>query len=695
MKFKDYYQILQVEPNATVEEIKQAYHRLAHKYHPDISKEADAERRFKEIKSAYEVLKDPQKRTSYTTRFKIILPYSYEWFMSKRNTWLNYFAQQQAKKEARTRVKLQWQSWKPRLTQAQTPIPNPTAISENSPQLAHFSKRVGIAILLMLLGIASYLGLKQVQTWHNQRQWQAAILQQDKVAIHSLEQADPKTQRQILQDNPVKTALVTFYLQQNDMPILTRLATYDATIQADILKNDTIYQLLTHYYNQQITTELATDNFSAALQQLETLLKHYPASPELKNKYEVIQQQKQLRLAQLTQQYMECLDQTLAPLLERTHCMVEARHKIEQVGIEHHLPNDSNLSAMYTEEIQHALAENAYEKAEKLLLDWEKLLPEPNEERQVLWKNLALHRQFNDITTDLSSHDPNKIVARLSQLTTDNGLQQQITQIPKIQENLVDYHLSEALALLTHKQQMINVDSKTLSKMKKIIAASQELPVVNPIPTTKIITAATMITPPSVVSPAATNSPATEGKVSHLLQECQTHYQANRLTTGAPGTALTCYQTVLQLEPNNHQALNGLNNIQNRYLSWIESAIQQNNLNKANAYLASLQKINPQLPALARLKGRLKSTNTSQKSSPPILVVKKSTVSTPTNQSSSSSPKISSSLKIASPPPVLEPLPKKNTTCEGCNCSELLKQLSMGVKPLTSTQRSFFHNQCR
>ncbi|NJO15323.1 MAG: J domain-containing protein [Thioploca sp.] len=435
MKFKDYYQILQVDPNATLEEIKQAYHRLAHKYHPDISKEADAERRFKEIKSAYEVLKDPQKRANYTTRLKIILPYSYEWFIGKRNTWLNYFAQQQAKKDARTRVKLQWQSWKPRPpTRVQPTITNPAAINKNPPQLTRFFKRFGIAILLMLVGIAGYLGLKQIQTWHNHRQWQAAILQQDKVAIRTLEQADPETQRQVLQDNPVKTALVTFYLQQNGTPILTQLATYDATIQADIFKNDTIYQLLTDYYSQQINTELATDNFSTALQQLETLLNHYPASLELKNKYEAIQQQKQQRLAQLTQQYMECLDQILAPLLERTHCMVEARRKIEQVGIEHHLPNDPNLSAMYTEEIQHALAESTYDKAEKLLLDWEKLLPEPNEERQMLWKNLALHRQFNDITADLNSHDSNKIVSRLSQLTTDNGLQQKVTQIPQIQK---------------------------------------------------------------------------------------------------------------------------------------------------------------------------------------------------------------------------------------------------------------------
>jgi hypothetical protein len=677
MKFKDYYQILQVDPNATLEEIKQAYHRLARKYHPDISQEANAEQRFKEIKLAYEVLKDPQKRATYTTGFKMVLPYSYEWFISKRNTWLNYFAQQQAKKDARTRVKLQWQSWKPRPTRAQTPVSNHAFLGKSSPQLVRFFQRIGIVILLMLLGIASYLGLKQMQTWYNYQQWQTAILQQDKVAIHNLEQANPKTQRQILQNDSVKPALVTFYLQQQEPPILTRLASYDTTIQKAILTDATVYQILMTHSDQQIATELAADNFSAALQQLKILLGYYPSSPELRSKYEAVQQKKQQRLAQLTQQYMECLDQTLAPLLERTHCMVEARRKIEQVGIEHHLPNDPNLSAMYTEEIQHALAERTYDKAEKLLSDWENLLPQPDPERQVLQKNLALHRQFDDITADLTSHEANKIVARLNQLTTDQDLQQKITQLPQVQKNLVDYHLSEALTLLNNSQATVNVDAKILNQMKKILAALQEPPTVK-VSTPKTITATT-------ITPSSAATAATEEKIAHLLSECQTHYQANRLTTGTPGTAFACYQTVLQLDPSNRQALNGLNNIQDRYLSWIESAIRQNNLTKANIYLTSLQKVNPQLPALSRLKGRLKNANSSPKSSPKV----------PTNPSKVSPRSSQLPPKTASPPPFLEPLPTKKPTCEGCDCSELLKQLSMGVKPLTSAQRNFFREQCR
>lgn len=65
MEFKDYYRILGLQRDASQDEIKRAYRRLARKYHPDVSKESDAEDRFKEVSEAYEVLKDPEKRAAY------------------------------------------------------------------------------------------------------------------------------------------------------------------------------------------------------------------------------------------------------------------------------------------------------------------------------------------------------------------------------------------------------------------------------------------------------------------------------------------------------------------------------------------------------------------------------------------------------------------------------------------------------
>jgi curved DNA-binding protein len=65
MDFKDYYNIMGLERSASQDDIKRTYRKLARKYHPDVSKEADAEARFKELGEAYAVLKDPEKRAAY------------------------------------------------------------------------------------------------------------------------------------------------------------------------------------------------------------------------------------------------------------------------------------------------------------------------------------------------------------------------------------------------------------------------------------------------------------------------------------------------------------------------------------------------------------------------------------------------------------------------------------------------------
>lgn len=65
MEYKDYYKVLGLTREATADDIKKAYRKLARKYHPDVSKEAQAEARFKEIGEANEVLKDPEKRAAY------------------------------------------------------------------------------------------------------------------------------------------------------------------------------------------------------------------------------------------------------------------------------------------------------------------------------------------------------------------------------------------------------------------------------------------------------------------------------------------------------------------------------------------------------------------------------------------------------------------------------------------------------
>jgi curved DNA-binding protein len=65
MEYKDYYKIMGLKRDASQDDIKRAHRKLARKYHPDVSKEPDAEAKFKEAGEAYEVLKDPEKRAAY------------------------------------------------------------------------------------------------------------------------------------------------------------------------------------------------------------------------------------------------------------------------------------------------------------------------------------------------------------------------------------------------------------------------------------------------------------------------------------------------------------------------------------------------------------------------------------------------------------------------------------------------------
>lgn len=65
MEYKDYYKMMGLSRDATQDQIKHAYRKLVRKYHPDVSKEPEAEKHFKEVQEAYEVLKDPKNRNLY------------------------------------------------------------------------------------------------------------------------------------------------------------------------------------------------------------------------------------------------------------------------------------------------------------------------------------------------------------------------------------------------------------------------------------------------------------------------------------------------------------------------------------------------------------------------------------------------------------------------------------------------------
>jgi len=93
-----------------------------------------------------------------------------------------------------------------------------------------------------------------------------------------------------------------------------------------------------------------------------------------------------------------------------------------------------------------------------------------------------------------------------------------------------------------------------------------------------------------------------------MLQTCLQHFQANRLTRGVGGTALSCYSDILKKDPNNAEALAGLEKIEAIYVAWIESALNRGQKEKVLRYMAGLRQVNPEYPKLKDFEDRMQET---------------------------------------------------------------------------------------
>lgn len=96
MSKRDYYEVLGVSKDASKDEIKKAYRKMARKYHPDVNKEEDAADKFKEAKEAYEILGNEQKRAQYDQFGHAGTQggqggFGARWFRSRRVWWLRRY----------------------------------------------------------------------------------------------------------------------------------------------------------------------------------------------------------------------------------------------------------------------------------------------------------------------------------------------------------------------------------------------------------------------------------------------------------------------------------------------------------------------------------------------------------------------------------------------------------------------------
>ncbi len=146
-----------------------------------------------------------------------------------------------------------------------------------------------------------------------------------------------------------------------------------------------------------------------------------------------------------------------------------------------------------------------------------------------------------------------------------------------------------------------------LQPIKKIqeymlVAQTEKTPVV------ETATPEPILTPEPTPIPAVVNQP-NQQQIIGLLQECKSYINSDNLTTSMRGekyTALACYRHVLEISPNDSEAITGLKYIENRYIQWSEKLLTQQNFRKAGKYIKRLEQVNPNSIVVLDLKERLK-----------------------------------------------------------------------------------------
>lgn len=661
MELQDYYKILELTPGADDKEIKNAYRRLARKFHPDISKEPNAEQQFKSVKEAYEILTDPLYRIFRHRSATRPKPYSYAWFRAQWIAKIQSIRKMQFQQNNQDPVK---QSLDKQGAQDKKSTPPP---SHKPPKYTHkkgiLLALMGGSLFILLIVLTTSGILKQFEKWQTQQQVILAILKNDATGIKTLEEATVNMQDGILKREDVKKALANFYIAHTEDAI-AKIETFEEPLQQVLFDSPSIKETLITHYLDKMDEQTNADQFQLAFQTLDKLDQKYPNTQTLTDKRTSLQKKKKQRLAALSEKYMNCLDNIQNPLLGRINCMMEAREKIEHVGIEHDLPPDPNLPLLYAQIIEQALNNKEYVQAKKWLLAWQDSFPDASQARDKLWQRLRQHQEIDKMIAKLTNKNRTEMLDTLHQLNQmEEAIKTQVLQTPTVKKSLLLYHINEALALTqleegalqAYLQDTHQVDLKWVKQFFAQMRQAHE-------------------TPPPATAEAPVSVETSPTDLEAILQKCKHYYQANHLTTGPEGTALTCYRTVLQQDAQNTAAKAGLKAIETRYQSWAENALRNNQIEKARSYLASLEKVNPKAAILGKLKQQLAVV-----AAQPVAKQPTSNVKQPDKQAVTSKP----TTKL---PVVL--------TCEDCNCSDLLRQLSIGVKPLTPNQKTFFQAQC-
>lgn len=643
MTFKDYYITLGIVATATPEDIKHAYRRLAQKYHPDVNQSSDAEELFKEICAAYDVLKDPEKRAVYDAKREMLLPKKMNWLQlglhwihTKKSELQQNIALFYAKNKAGNQANA-FRAKNYRGVNTRTHYQSTTdTINFFSDFYSNYKLFIGL-FFVIIIGIAIVIFLtsfiQEFRLHAQQQQITEAILNNETSAIVELEQTDSAQLFALLQDETLKTTLLQFYLQQIGEKTIEKLSQLDEKMQVSVFHDSLSENLLVDYYLKQIQLAVDQDDFIHASKLLKTAQHYYPTTDQFIDKQAEIEFQREQQLVSLTKHYVNCLQVAIQP----DDCFTTQSHFDLQLLA---LYDVDLVNQVYTENVEYALARQDNSTAAQLMSDWEQILPKSIKQRDDLKTFLTPER----VKVSTINQEIIFFITQFKQQPT--AWLQQIKTI-KIPTSLIELLTTQP----HHFERVADVSSMIAEKLPP----TQENP-----KTEEIITTEDLVTN------------QTTDEINTLLTTCQSHLDANRLTTGKPGTAVECYRSVLAKDGHNVTAQVGLQKIEQTYRTWLETALFKNNVEDAKTYLDRLRTVNAHAANLDQLQQRVEQLikqSTEHKSvSEPVIVP-----ALPTDQQQST---------------LVEKEPKPNA-CEKCNCADLYRQLSIGLKPLTTEERAF------
>ncbi len=479
-----------------------------------------------------------------------------------------------------------------------------------------------IAAVLVITPFVIYEGYNNWQ----KNQVKIAIQQKSDSGLEGFISLSLNEQKELMNDHSLRLALVKYTETQKDSTkdVLSVIEQFDPKIQLIIFADRKVRAHLISYYNDEIDHATKEDSFQLAEQLFLRIAKQYPDSMLLIRQSRNIEPQKAKRLAALQKNYQQCLQDNSKNLTELFPCIQETRTILSKIDSKNDLLSTPNLTNRYRVEVSSALSVNNLSLAKTLLANWHILEKDKNDYRTLLEQELSRL---------LSVSEPEKINQEIVDLLNQAERQLAKKQLMTPANDSAWSTYQKVLMLEPgNKQALKGVDNITQTY---ILWAKEEIKKENFEHAKYLFDKALQVSPDNKGALSGLSSLESKRKeqeplmqtinnntdIFKLLNKAEQQFENDQLIEPIEDNAWNTYQQILSIDPNNRQALIGINKIGKTYIVWAWVEIRKNNLQQAESLFKKALEVTPDSEeAISGLDwlANEKQQNQQQSSQPPI-----------------------------------------------------------------------------